>query len=267
MKDNKSIGILKENNGRYSPIVNSTHKIFEKISNTHLQQHNMKDNNLLFAGEPHAHFQSNNSYSQGNCSKMRESHEDEYMSLGANQTTNIGKENYYRPSINTHKNMRNSSIASTAKSRKDRDDFVIMRDNVAQTEFDDTRILTQIDCRKCVRCGQNDTSMPGNCCYSIQCPGSKGDNQSTFCIMYKEKTSSYHVYPKSWCFEDGKPLDKDTCTNLFKRPNKKGDNEVKNRDVQTMIGLNDILQMDKQPLDTYSDVDMCLMTPKSDIRI
>ena len=134
---------------------------------------------------------------------------------------------------------------------------IIMRDGLTQTEFDDQHILAPFDCRKCVRCGTNDSST-NNCSYSIQCPSVYDEKKSTFSITNKEKVSDYHVYPKGLgdnYFSDG----------VFKKNMRNHDSlKVYNRGIQTLIGVHDILYMKKSPLETYADIDNVLLTPRSE---
>jgi hypothetical protein len=155
--------------------------------------------------------------------------------------------------------MSQKSGASMGHHDKKKNECVVMRDTVTQTEFDDGKILAPLDHRVCLRCNSNDTVNPSVCRYSIQCPGNTGENASSFCIMYKDKISDYHVYPK--CRNLG---DMDSGIQVLRKKERRSELKSFNRNIQTLIGVSDILMMKQAPLDVYSDVDMVLLTPKSE---
>lgn len=77
--------------------------------------------------------------------------------------------------------------------------------------------------------------------------------------MYKDKISDYHVYPK--CRNLG---DMDSGIQVLRKKERRSELKSFNRNIQTLIGVSDILMMKQAPLDVYSDVDMVLLTPKSE---
>lgn len=77
--------------------------------------------------------------------------------------------------------------------------------------------------------------------------------------MYKDKISDYHVYPKSKYLADV-----DSGIEVLRKKGRNNDAKYYNRNIQTLIGVSDILMMKQAPLDAYDDVDLVLMTPKSE---
>lgn len=231
---------------------------------------------IIKLGRHNALLQTNQSNAD-TCNKIMDTHED--MNQEKNSVIHHdNKENAGRISINSMpqnqslylkeicKTNKNISVKLNTKHSQRTLDLskninqtttIIMRDSLTQTEFEDQHILAPFDCRKCVRCGTND--LQSNVCfYSIQCPSVYNGKKSSFCIMNKEKTSDYHVYPKGLgdlYYSDG----------VFKKNIRNQEAlKVHNRGCQTLIGVFDILFMKKSPLETYADIDNVLLTPKSE---